>query len=48
MEKIILTLPPKKQVKRSFFGCESYTDDLRDYKYEQSEIIVDFENSSVQ
>ena len=29
------------------FGCESYTDDLRNDKCEQSEVIIDFESSSV-
>jgi len=31
----------------NYFGREGHTDDLRNYKYEQSEVIIDFENSSV-
>ena len=41
------TQPPKKSVKRNFFGWLSYTDDSRNCKYEWSEIIADFESGSV-
>ncbi len=39
--------PPKKQVKWSFFGWLSYTDDLRSCKHKWNEMIADFESESV-
>ena len=41
----ILECMSDRQNNLCYFGCEDYTDDLRNCKYEQSEVITDFENN---
>ena len=36
---------PKEFIFVNYFGCETYIGDLRNYKHEWNEVIIDFESS---